>query len=93
MKMPKTKRMYCPKCQHHTDHKVTLYKKGRERKMAQGNRRYRRKKRGYGSQPKPIQHNQCKVNKKISPMYTCSKCDHMITGTGIRLKSIEIMRK
>lgn len=52
MLYPKEKRTYCPKCRTYTVHSISLYKKGKDRKMAQGARRYSRKKKGYGSQPK-----------------------------------------
>ena len=54
MRYPKEKRTYCPKCKTYTEHSVSLYKKGKDRKMAEGARRYRRKKQGYGSQPKHL---------------------------------------
>jgi len=54
MRYPKEKRVYCPKCRTYTVHSVSLYKKGKDRKMAAGARRYHRKKKGYGSQPKHL---------------------------------------
>lgn len=36
MRYPKEKRTYCPKCKTYTDHSVSLYKKGKDSKMAQG---------------------------------------------------------
>ena len=93
MKMPKNKRVYCPKCQKHTPHKVSIYKKGKDRIMAHGKRRYNRKKAGYGSQPKPIQHNQAKVNKKTTPLYKCAECGHVQVGKAQRLKKFEILNK
>lgn len=38
----------------HKLHKVTQYKKSKERHAAQGRRRYNRKQQGYGGQTKPI---------------------------------------
>ena len=93
MKVPKKVNKHCPKCKTHTEHKVKIYKKGKQRKMSHGSRRYDRKKQGYGSQPKPIQHNQVKVNKKTTPLYECIKCGHTITGKGLRLKKFEIIGK
>ncbi len=93
MKIPKNKRIYCPRCGKHTQHKVSIYKKGRDRKMAQGNRRYRRVSRGYGSQPRPIQHNQVKVNKKITPQFECVDCGYVVQRKGKRMKTLEIVRK
>jgi large subunit ribosomal protein L44e len=94
MKMPKEKRIYCPKCNTHTEHKVSIYKKGKERKnMAHGWRRYNRKKAGYGSQPKPIFRKNAKVNKKTRPMYKCKKCSRVVQGKAVRLKKFEIVAK
>jgi large subunit ribosomal protein L44e len=52
--VPKTRRTYCKKCKTHKAHKVTQYKKSKERSAAQGRRRYDRKQQGYGGQTKPI---------------------------------------
>ena len=93
MKMPKAAKKYCPRCRKHVEHKVSIYKKGKDRKMAQSKRRYDRKKSGYGSQPKPIQHNQCKVNKKTTPLYKCKVCGHGTYGTALRLKKFELVNQ
>ena len=93
MKMPKKANKYCARCRKHTEHKVSIYKKGKDRKMAQSKRRYDRKKAGYGSQPKPIQHNQCKVNKKTTPLYKCKICNHGTYGTALRLKKFELVNQ
>lgn len=52
MRYPKEKRIYCPKCRTYTEHTVSLYKKGKDSTTVAGARRYHRKKKGYGSQPK-----------------------------------------
>jgi len=52
--VPKQRRTYCKKCNQHRVHKVTQYKKSKERKQAQGRRRYDRKQQGFGGQTKPI---------------------------------------
>jgi large subunit ribosomal protein L44e len=56
------------------EHKVTQYKTGAARLLAQGKRRYDRKMRGFGGQKKPIFHKKAKVTKKISLKLTCSEC-------------------
>ena len=55
MKVPKRIRTYCPRCRKHTIHTVSIYKHGRRRALAQGERRYRAKQKGYGSKRKPEQ--------------------------------------
>lgn len=92
MKMPKEKRIYCPRCNKHTAHKVSIYKKGKQRAMCESNRRVDRKKAGYGSSPKEIQHKKVKVNKKIRPMYKCKECDYTVVGNAQRLKKFELIR-
>jgi len=49
MKIPRQIRTYCPRCRKHTVHSVTIYKHGKRRTLAQGQRRYLRKQEGYGS--------------------------------------------
>lgn len=93
MKVPKEKTTYCPKCNKHTVHKISIYKKGKENKMKQGTRRYTRKKEGYGSQPKPIFHKNAKMNKKTLPLLKCAECGRILHGKAIRLKKYEIVAK
>merc|ERR1712071_520265 len=45
--VPKSRRTYCKKCKTHNAHKVTQYKKPKERSAAQDRRRYDRKQQGY----------------------------------------------
>jgi large subunit ribosomal protein L44e len=69
---------------------VSLYKKGRERALSAGRRRYDRKEAGYGSQPKPVQKRFAKVTKKQSLRLKCQECEHVTVREGIRLKKLEI---
>ncbi|CAG2061768.1 unnamed protein product, partial [Timema podura] len=52
--VPKQRRTFCKKCKKHRPHKVTQYKKSKERQASQGRRRYDRKQQGFGGQTKPI---------------------------------------
>ena len=88
--MHKQMNKYCPKCNSYQTHTVTLYKAGKRREMAQGQRRYVRKKKGYGSQPKPIQKKFAKNTKKITPKTKCGACGRITMMKAIRLKKIEI---
>jgi len=90
MKAPKLIRTYCPRCKRHTEHSVSLYKKGKERKDAIGRRRYNRKLEGYGGQPKPIQHKFSKTTKKQSLKLRCKECSYTTHRNGIRLRKMEI---
>lgn len=91
--MPKEVNRYCPKCNKHTIHKVSIYKKGKEDYMHRGWRRYNRKKRGYGLQPKPIFHKNAKINKRTLPMFKCADCGRIDPGKAMRIKKFEIMNK
>lgn len=92
MKYPDTKKAYCPKCKKHTIHAVSIYKKNPQNEMHSGARRYNRKKRGYGSQPKPIARRTAKLNKRTLPMLKCKECNNRIHGKSMRLKKFELTR-
>jgi len=72
--IPKKRNTYCKKCNAHTEHKVSQYKKGKDSPFAQGARRYKRKQRGYGGQTKPILRRKAKVTKKLVIKMECGKC-------------------
>ena len=91
MKVPKQIRTYCPRCNTYTVHSVSLYKKGPERELSQGRRRYERKKKGYGSQPKPVQKKLVKATKKQTLKLKCRDCGYIIHKKGIRIKGIELV--
>ncbi len=90
MKVPKTMNIYCPKCNKYTEHSVSLYKKGRDRALAEGNRRYARKNEGYGGQRDPRQRKTAKTTKKQALMLKCKDCGRVIEKLGIRLRKLEI---
>ena len=90
MKVPKMMNSYCSKCNTHTEHTVSLYKKGRDRSLAEGNRRYKRKKEGYGGQRKPRQRKTAKTSKHQTLILKCNVCGRMMHRLKKRLKKIEI---
>jgi len=90
MRIPKRIETYCPRCRKHTTHTVTLYRKGKERSLAAGRRRYNRKLRGYGGQPKPIQRKTAKTTKKMTVQLSCKDCGYIVQRLGIRLRKMEI---
>lgn len=90
MKMAKVVTTYCPKCNKHTEHSVSLYKKGKDRVMAEGARRYERKQKGYGGQRKPRLRRTAKTTKKQVLKLKCKDCGHTATRKGIRLRKLEI---
>ena len=89
MKMPKTVRVFCSRCNSHTPHAVTVYKAGKRRPNSIGERRYARKKEGYGSQRKPEQKRFAKVTKRQTLRYKCKTCGFTIMRKGLRLKKLE----
>ena len=92
MQIAGTLRKYCPKCRQHQEHKVSIYKKGKNRTLAEGARRQARKTKGYGSFPKPIQKRFAKTTKKTVLLYKCQECGHTIQTKGLRLKKVDIAR-
>ncbi|KAK2716419.1 large ribosomal subunit protein eL42 [Artemia franciscana] len=74
--IPKARRTYCKKCKTHKNHKVTQYKKSKDRKVAQGRRRYDRKQSGFGGQTKPIFRKKAKTTKKIVLRMECTDCKY-----------------
>jgi len=95
MKMASTLNKYCPRCKSHTPHQVSSYKAGKRRSMAEGERRMKRKTKGYGSFPKAIQKRFAKTTKKTLIKLKCAECGHTmqgIKGGGLRLKKVEIER-
>ena len=65
MKYPKKLKLYCPFCKKHTEHTVEIAKKRTRRKMAQGQRRFLRKLKGYTSFPKEKPTDREKPTKKL----------------------------
>ena len=91
MEVPKYINTYCPKCRRHTKHLVQLYKPGKRRSLAEGERRYERKKKGYGSKRKPEQKRTAKVTKKQVLKLKCTVCGYTLMKEGIRLKRLTIV--
>lgn len=92
MKVPKVIRTYCPRCRSHNEFTVTLYKKGRERALSAGRRRYEEKQRGYGGQKKPIQRRMAKTSKKYVLRLRCKKCEYVLQRKGVRSRKVEVER-
>ncbi|RLG63595.1 50S ribosomal protein L44e [archaeon] len=93
MEVPQIIRTYCPRCRKHTEHKVSLYKPGKRRKLAEGERRYEAKKKGYGSKRKPEQKRTAKITKKQVIKLKCKECGYTQHRKGIRLKKLTIVEK
>jgi large subunit ribosomal protein L44e len=91
MKMPRTLRTYCPRCRTHREFNVTLYKAGKRRAAKLGERRQAERKKGYGGQKFPEQHNQAKTTRKQTLKIQCRECSYTLHRDGIRLKKMEVV--
>lgn len=91
MKIPQNLRTYCPRCKTHTEFNVSIYKAGKRKGAKLGERRQARRKKGYGGQKFPLQHNQAKVTKKQSLKLECKECNYKMQRKGMRLKKTEVV--
>ena len=91
MNVPKEMQRFCPNCNKHTKQKVSLYKAGKRRGMAAGERRHAQRKLGYGGQKFPKLAKPAKTTKKFSPILTCSECKKKWNKHGIRVRKFELV--
>jgi len=94
MEIPKIQKKYCPYCKKHTSNTVRKIRVGRSRrKMAEGERRVIRKKKGFGSFPKSNPKGRAKPTRKLDLRYKCKECgkEHTI-GKGFRIKKFEFKK-
>lgn len=91
MKFPKEVSAYCPYCRRHTTHIVELAKKRPRRKMAQGQRRFLRKLKGYGSFPKEKPEHE-KATKRMDIRLKCKECGKKHSKRGWRAKKFELVK-
>jgi len=91
MDVPKEITTYCPKCKKHQTHSVSLYKPGKRRALAKGERHHAREKSGYGGQKYPLQHEFAKTTKKQTLRLKCKVCNYMRHKDGIRLRKLAIV--
>lgn len=91
MNHPKKLRRYCAKCKKHTEQTVSIYKAGKRRGSAIGERRHAEDKKGYGGQKFPKLAKPAKTTKKITRMLTCSVCKKKRPTYGLRLRKLELV--
>jgi large subunit ribosomal protein L44e len=91
MKMKKELNKFCPKCKKFTVQAVAIYKKGKDRKTAEGARRHAEDKKGYGGQKFPELKRTAKTSKKITLRYTCKSCQRKTMKNGMRIRKLEIV--
>lgn len=97
MKIPKTQRKYCPKCDKHTEHKVKKESVGprlNPSEQSKGQRRSSRREKGYGNSGKSSkQIGGEKPTRRVDLRYECQECGReQIIGKGFRVKRLEIER-
>jgi len=90
MKVPKEIAMYCPRCKSHKPHTVSLYKAGKRRTLAKGERHHQREKSGYGGQKYALQRKFAKTTKKQTFKLKCKTCGYTQQKKGMRLKKLTI---
>ncbi|MGC8568859.1 MAG: 50S ribosomal protein L44e [Nitrososphaeria archaeon] len=93
MKIPSVIVTYCPRCKKHTEHEVSIYKKGKERSMSYGARYHEEVKHGYGGQKYPELKRTAKTTKKVTLKLKCKECGYTIMKEGIRLRKAEIVEQ
>ncbi|MFA4906852.1 MAG: 50S ribosomal protein L44e [archaeon] len=91
MEIPKSVKLYCPKCDSHTSHKLKQFKQGKARAMAWGNRKMVAKhKRGYGGKAKFTKLVK-KQTKTPAFLAECEKCHKKVYWSlGKRIKKAEL---
>jgi large subunit ribosomal protein L44e len=90
MNVPKEIATYCPRCKVHTSHAVSLYKEGKRRTLAQGERHHKRERKGYGGQKYPMLKRKAKTTKKQTLKLRCRKCGYTLHKKGIRLRKMVV---
>lgn len=94
MNIPKIQTKYCPFCRKHTTHTVRRIGVGKiKRRLAEGQRRFKRKMKGFGSFPKSNPKGRAKPTRKLDLRYKCKECgkEHTI-GKGFRIKKVEFKK-
>jgi large subunit ribosomal protein L44e len=74
MKVPGKLKTHCPSCNKHTDHNVKVSRKGKERSMNRGRRKFEEVKKGYGGMPRTPKKPCFKIGKRPSLVLECSGC-------------------
>jgi len=88
MNIPKEIVTYCVRCKAHKPHTVSIYKEGRRRALAKGERRHERERKGYGGQKYPMLRRKAKTTKKQALKLRCKDCGYTTQREGIRLRKV-----
>lgn len=68
-----------------------MYKAGKRRGSAIGERRHAEDKKGYGGQKFPKLAKPAKTTKKMTPIFACPECKKKWNVPGIRLRKLELV--
>ena len=90
MNFPKEITTYCSRCKKHQVHRVSIYKPGKRRALAHGERHHSREKKGYGGQKYPLQKKFAKTTKKQTIKLACKLCGYVRQKDGMRLSKLVI---
>jgi len=95
MKFPDSLNTYCPSCRKHTKHKVSVGKKGKERTMNRGRRKYEEVKKGYGGSPRTPKKEVYKIGKRTVLLLKCTVCSkkHQKLFKARTKKPVELLSK
>ena len=95
MKLPKVQSRFCVYCKKHTSQTVRRQSSGKKRReLSEGQRRFNRKLKGFGSFPKSNPKDRAKPTKKLDLRYACKECKKENTiGAGYRAGKFEIVSK
>ena len=93
MNLPKAKNTICPKSNKHTNQKISIYKAGKRRGMAAGERRHAQRKKGYGGQKFPKLAKPAKTTKKVTQVLTCRECNKKMMKKCIIIRKFELVAK
>ncbi|MEM2918654.1 MAG: 50S ribosomal protein L44e [Candidatus Altiarchaeota archaeon] len=74
MKIPAVIKTYCKYCNKRTENEVKLSRKGKERAMSRGRRKYEEIKKGYGGSPRTPKKPVYKVGKRAVLILKCKVC-------------------
>ena len=71
--------------------KVSIYKAGKRRGSAAGERRHALRKKGYGGQKFPKLAKPAKTTKKVVLIEMCTVCKKKMMNKGIRIRKFELI--
>ncbi|MFH1721671.1 MAG: 50S ribosomal protein L44e [Candidatus Altiarchaeota archaeon] len=74
MKFPSIIRTNCPSCKSHQEHEVSLNRKGKERTINRGRRKYEAVKKGYKGSPRCPKKTVFKIGKRSVMVLKCKAC-------------------